>query len=713
MALTNCSINSASVSVVSGQALTSSVANQVLTITPDSGYVLDVSDFSDNTGSLASGPIQSISLSNSGTAYDVNNTILVTVDLKDTFSTTSNVTSTIDIDGAAILGQRIPRSVSVEIAHTVSNVSYTNTTPATATGIQGSQATLFLNRTITANSGKFFTVEPSINLESMDSSRYDITSTTTSDSNGLITAKSWTVKFTFPNFDITAADGEKITFIADADGTIPTDDGIKKITNYLSEVTPMLASILTTRQINIYGEVGAQVNLQVFTGGSGEGSLTYDFSSSTFTSSGTSLNITIPSNGIFQTNITYPKQASGVTLPVTYTHYLDTTSFSGSDLASNLDSDDNGVFSTTVQQVDNISYSISATSSRSTITVSGTLSPVTGAPNEELAETQVDKNSTISLVESSNTLIYLKATPTVESFTNTNTSGESGESDISVDTLTITGDGTSQLDLAVSLKLRQFGTADSSSVLNMDNFINTPPVATDVAPLSSVVQVANNTAKTIQLAGTDADGDTITYAAATPFPSKGSVSINSTTGVATYTPSGTSSSGADSFGFIVNDGYQNSPSVTANVNIASSSGIAATFTTSWSYDDTEDSTSPLALIGASAFNGTPAYIGATGSSFSATFSGWGLDSTHAGFPSYVADLGDMNIKWRLRYQSSTIIDWTVYGEPDGSINTSSQTATININNITVNIPSSHNSGSLVSGGAYHFDWLVEYDNVLQ
>ena len=73
----------------------------------------------------------------------------------------------------------------------------------------------------------------------------------------------------------------------------------------------------------------------------------------------------------------------------------------------------------------------------------------------------------------------------------------------------------------------------------------------------------------------------------------------------------------------------------------------------------------------------------------------------------------MKIKWRLRYSGNTIIDWTVYGQPDGSINTSSQTATININNITVNIPSSHNSGSLISGETYHFDWLVEYDNILQ
>ena len=44
MALTNCTINSASVSVAKDTALTSSVANQVLTITPDVGFVVAASD---------------------------------------------------------------------------------------------------------------------------------------------------------------------------------------------------------------------------------------------------------------------------------------------------------------------------------------------------------------------------------------------------------------------------------------------------------------------------------------------------------------------------------------------------------------------------------------------------------------------------------------------------------------------------------------------
>ena len=73
MALNNCTINSAAVNVTKGQALGSGVANQVLTITPNTGYVVAAADFADNSGTITG--INDIALTNSGTAYADDNKV--------------------------------------------------------------------------------------------------------------------------------------------------------------------------------------------------------------------------------------------------------------------------------------------------------------------------------------------------------------------------------------------------------------------------------------------------------------------------------------------------------------------------------------------------------------------------------------------------------------------------------------------------------------
>ena len=95
MALTNCTINSTSVEVTPSQALGSSVANQVLTITANAGFRVDHNDFT-----IASPPtgVSAITKSNSGTAYAENNTVLINVDLDNSFNPgTNNHTFTIAV----------------------------------------------------------------------------------------------------------------------------------------------------------------------------------------------------------------------------------------------------------------------------------------------------------------------------------------------------------------------------------------------------------------------------------------------------------------------------------------------------------------------------------------------------------------------------------------------------------------------------------------
>lgn len=133
MGLGNCTINSSSVEVTPSQALGSGVSNQVLTITPNQGFRVAASDFTNNTGTLPSS-INSITLSDSGVAYAANNTVLVTVDLKDTFNpgTTDHVV-TIDIDGKATPERDIPKTISG-----VASVTTTNATSSPASsGVKG------------------------------------------------------------------------------------------------------------------------------------------------------------------------------------------------------------------------------------------------------------------------------------------------------------------------------------------------------------------------------------------------------------------------------------------------------------------------------------------------------------------------------------------------------------------------------------------------
>ena len=194
MALNNCTINTASFTKTGGQAIGSD--NATLVITPNSGYVVSASNFTNNTGTVAG--ISSISLSDTGTAGTVGNTVSVAIDLDDNYvMPMANTTLTIDIDGDADL---ISYSLSGDY-----NTSITNATPSSetgtdysATGNYNQQVTVF-TKTFTANTGHYFPVAPIAQLVTGVSSNYDITHVNTTNSDGEITATTFTVKYTFPN----------------------------------------------------------------------------------------------------------------------------------------------------------------------------------------------------------------------------------------------------------------------------------------------------------------------------------------------------------------------------------------------------------------------------------------------------------------------------------------------------------------------------------
>jgi len=146
---------------------------------------------------------------------------------------------------------------------------------------------------------------------------------------------------------------------------------------------------------------------------------------------------------------------------------------------------------------------------------------------------------------------------------------------------------------------------------------NTPPVAS-----SQSVSTQENTAVTITLIGTDADGDSLSYAIVTP-PSVGALTGSGAN--RTYTPN-PDANGDDSFTFTVNDGVTTSNLATVMVNIASAANTAPV-ASSQSVSTQENTAVTITLIGTDADGDslsyaivTPPSVGAlTGSGANRTY----------------------------------------------------------------------------------------------
>ncbi len=90
--------------------------------------------------------------------------------------------------------------------------------------------------------------------------------------------------------------------------------------------------------------------------------------------------------------------------------------------------------------------------------------------------------------------------------------------------------------------------------------VNDAPVA-----LAAKYTTPRNTTLTKQAGATDVDGNALTYAVTTQ-PTKGTLTLNATTGVFTYKP-GTGKTGGDYFLFLVNDGTTNSSTARIDISI--------------------------------------------------------------------------------------------------------------------------------------------------
>lgn len=549
MALNNCSITSQSFTKTGGQAIGSD--NAQLVITPNTGYVVSASSFTNNTGSLDG--ISSISFSNSGTAGNVGNTVLVNVDLDDSYVMPSaNTTLVIDIDGDADL-------ISYTIAGDYDTV-VSNATPSTETGTDyngsgnyNQQITVF-TKTFTAVSGYYFENPPAYKLTAANPERYAITYSDTNDNDGNLTARAFTVKYTLLNQN---QSGDHIDFTASA---IEIYTPAVEITAY--EINNSIISFEgETRTMRVFGYPGATFSLSV--------------ENEDATSILSITNQAIPSSGVYSFTIDFPQ----ITDSDIYNFVL-----TGDGVSSNFGASGQQPHTFSIKQLLDVSISIGLTHSDTDITISAnktkSLSGSSGTTDDES-----NFDHTFAITSSSiNRINITDNTVTLTEFTNTDESTNGG-TEIEITALDFTRVSNSEIKAVLACNVNLVGETDVTSILNLDNYLaeNVAPVAQNV---SDSVDKGDSTA--VVLVATDSDNDaidgadTLTYTIVT-LPSNGtlysdlglSTAISAgaaITGTTVYYEHDDSSNLTDSFTFKANDGYSDSNTATANIAVGVSPG---------------------------------------------------------------------------------------------------------------------------------------------
>jgi len=712
MALFDCTISTETVVATAG---TTNLATQTLVITPNAGHVVSAAAFTNNTA--ANNNINSITLSDTTTANAVGNKVNVVVDLKNGFAMpTSNTTITIDIDGRAILFSEKLRSVAgTWDSNTASNVTPTGSSgnAYSATGHTGASTALF-TRVFTCASGKFFTTAPAIVITTGNASDYIITTTpsfTTVQGVAYHTSTMFVVGYTFPGGN---ASGDNIDFNISPAETIPVQSNIISSYDISTNAVPKYGE---SRVLRVYGTVGATFNCTV----TNEDTHYYNFITFAFQSGTTNGSQTIGLAGYKDILISFPSVTDDDTYTITFTPTGTTTL---------------GLTQThpiVIQQLSQrtITYSTVslATGARSytalpSSTVSYATGEVTPSKQHRFVTLTITDDVPFRLMNTVNLAMHSPGTGD-PLYAETNIGdNNTTESDVVFSKLSTSPSYSYQMtpinsvDFIIDAYDYWQGTTSSTVAFNVDQFINSPPTATPPGTTS----IPNNTATTIQLAGTDPNGGSLVYTKVTN-PTKGAVSIVSGTGLATYTPLGSSSSGADSFTYKVTDGHgADSPAATVNVTIASSgSGSNPTSSSVWKYNDSTQNSTFYTL--SSPNIGTVTHSGLTigSNQIQVSFVNWGISQTIV--PSYVDHVGDARvsgggaatIRYILKYNGAALTAVTASVVENSSNSVNNENWNIKSSTSTsLNIPANHNSGNgLISGANYTIEHEVRWENILQ
>jgi len=441
MALNNCSINSQSLTKTGGGVIGSD--NVQLVITPNAGYVVSSSDFTNNTGVIAG--ISSITLSDSGTAGTIGNTVLVNVDLDDTYVMPLNDTElVIDIDGDAAL---ITYTLSGTYSSTVSNASPASETDTSYTdsGNNGSEETVFI-KTFTADSGYYFPEAPSYILTSNNSSQYNITRQDTLDGENRITASIFTVNFTFSNSNVS---GDTIEFNAVAEEYFTETTGI---TSY-SLLTNNIDLVGTVRNMTVFGTPGATFSLAV----------TNENSDSVFSLT----NITIPAFGSYSFLILFPSVSSDDSYDFVLT---------GTQVSTNFGGPGEQPHTFTITQAGDKTITVDLQTADSAINISSPVSVTLPASTTVTSDTAGNLTNTFTITSTS-TLNIIDQFGNIEDFTN-NDPLTNGGTFIDIDSLIFLSESATEISAFFVGSVDTVGTSNVTSVFDIDNYISTAAVST-------------------------------------------------------------------------------------------------------------------------------------------------------------------------------------------------------------------------------------------
>ena len=527
MALTNCSISTASLSKTGGAAIGSQ--NAQLIITPNEGYVVSASNFTNNTGSITG--VSNITLSDSTSAGAVGNTVLVSVDLDDSYVMPSaNTTLTINIDGAASL---IQYTVAGTFTSTVLNAtpSSQSNVAYNATGNANSTATISqLSKTFTASGGHHFEAEPSAVLNATNPNKYTITKERTY-TDGRLTTVAFTVTYQFSS---ESESGDTINFFASAvEFIVPTVE----ITNY-SISKAGVNSAGDERLLTLFGSVNAVARVTI----TDQNQNSYNFGTDLFTALATHKDFTISDFGngsiYARENIIFPARTS----TTTYTIVINTNLPTGNSTIINddLDDDTDTARNTTPTTEDVVTFTLRQ----------GVDKTIQVGANHSDNNVEVSENYSVSLPEGSNTPnnstnileqiftinslsgpLKIISQPSTSNFTNTDSSSNGGTTinitSVSLELNDVDGGAT----LQIAGNIGEIGNADVTSLLDLTSFIKINNKTT----VSSVTVPCPKLGKAkLQLKSQDADGDTMTHSLVSSTGSAGNlgsiVAVSNTTG---------------------------------------------------------------------------------------------------------------------------------------------------------------------------------------
>ena len=496
MALTNCTISSITINPTAGAVLGSQTGT--LTITPDTGYVVAASAFTNNTnlsatnadGTLTntSKAIQSIgSATDTGTPSTSGNTVTFLITFSPSFVVpSSNLDLEVDIDGAATNEAEtvsgtfdvfIEGAISAGTAVIVGNTgttSFTTTQLGTinysASGSEDSGTTIG-EITLTPATNYEWVEDPTVDLSGIgNSSNYTVVET----SGGTATTyRKLRFTYTYPSAN---ASGEKIRINAKLAYKPTITSSIKAHTLNIDKDS--IDSTGGSLSVNIYGTPGAVFSLLACRGQS-DNTFGMDLNgiksntTDTFELLTNLTDIEMPNSGVFvaKTNVPVLSRVS-TSQKIVFTLSSSTLD---SSLVTHLG---RAVFTVTQNSV--VDYVIAIQEGGSGTGTDWTIPANTtvvddGQPGKEIGQQRdftfgESFSKSITLAGQGSRKAYVIKQPTSSNASTFFTNLQANGWDVKIDSVTLTGHGGTSLTMVVAGKVFEYGTSTTNSVVELDNF---------------------------------------------------------------------------------------------------------------------------------------------------------------------------------------------------------------------------------------------------